>query len=104
MKDFINNIFQGNTLDVLKQIPSKSVDLGITSPPYNKGEKNKGWLVKNVLYDKALDKKDESSYQNEQIEVLNELYRIMKPGGSFFYNHKTRWDRGNMLHPLMWLS
>jgi len=61
-------------------------------------------LVKNVLYDKALDKKDESSYQNEQIEVLNELYRIMKPGGSFFYNHKTRWDRGNMLHPLMWLS
>lgn len=104
MKDFINNIFQGNTLDVLKQIPSNSVDLGITSPPYNKGEKNKGWLVKNVLYDKALDKKDESSYQNEQIEVLNELYRIMKPGGSFFYNHKTRWDRGNMLHPMMWIS
>jgi len=29
------------------------VDLGITSPPYNKKEKNKGWLVNSVKYDAA---------------------------------------------------
>lgn len=105
MKEFLlNNIIQGNTLDKLKELPDNSVDLGITSPPYNKGEKNKGWLVKNVLYDKALDKKDELVYQKEQIEVLNELYRIIKPGGSFFYNHKTRWDKGIMLHPITWIN
>lgn len=75
----------------------------LTSPPYNKGEKHKGWLVKNVLYQNALDKKDETVYQTEQIDVLNELYRIIKPGGSFFYNHKTRWERGIMLHPIQWL-
>ena len=104
MKDFINKIFHSNTIEKLKELPSNSIDLGVTSPPYNKGEKNKGWLVKNVLYDKALDKKDENVYQKEQIDVLNELYRIIKPGGSFFYNHKTRWDRGIMLHPMLWIS
>ncbi len=100
----INKILQGNTIERLREIPSDSIDLGITSPPYNKGEKNKGWLVKNVLYDKALDKKEESIYQSEQIDVLNELYRIIKPGGSFFYNHKTRWDKGIMQHPIMWIA
>ena len=104
MKDFINKIFRSNTIEKLKELPSNSIDLGVTSPPYNKGEKNKGWLVKNVLYDNALDKKDENVYQKEQRDVLNELYRIMKPGGSFFYNHKTRWDRGIMLHPMIWIS
>ncbi|MFH1193723.1 MAG: site-specific DNA-methyltransferase [bacterium] len=29
---------------------------------------------------------------------------MMKPGGSFFYNHKTRWERGEMLHPIEWLK
>lgn len=101
--DYLNQIIQGNTLDVLKLIPSESVDIGVTSPPYNKGEKNKGWLVKNVKYNSATDCVDETNYQQNQIDVLNELYRIIKPGGSFFYNHKIRWDKGNMFHPMAWL-
>ena len=43
-----NKIIQGDALDILKKIDNDFVDLGITSPPYNKGEKNIGWLVKNV--------------------------------------------------------
>ncbi|MBI4994350.1 site-specific DNA-methyltransferase [Candidatus Peregrinibacteria bacterium] len=100
----INKIIQGNTLQVLKTIDSNIVDVGVTSPPYNKKEKNKGWLVKNVLYNAASDKKDESAYQEEQVAVLNEIYRITKPGGSFFYNHKTRWERGEISHPFSWLT
>ncbi len=99
-----NDIIQGNSLDVLKKIKSNYVDLGITSPPYNKGEKQKGWLVKNVLYDAATDKKGEAAYQQEQIAVLNELYRITKEDGSFFYNHKIRWEKGKLLHPYEWIS
>ena len=99
-----NEILQGNTLDLLKQIEADYVDLGITSPPYNKGEKHKGWLVKNVVYNAIQDKKSEQAYKDEQIAVLNELYRITKPGGSFFYNHKLRWERGRMLHPYEWIS
>lgn len=100
---FINNLFLGDALTVLKNIPSDSVDLGITSPPYNKQEKNDGGLVNKVVYNGFKDKKTEVEYQQEQIEVLNEIYRVMKEGGSFFYNHKIRWERGEMYHPMDWL-
>jgi len=100
----LDEILHGNTLDLLKKIVSNYVDLGITSPPYNKQEKHKGWLVKNVQYDAIKDIRTEEDYQEEQINVLNELFRITKEGGSFFYNHKTRWEKGRMLHPMEWLS
>jgi modification methylase len=93
-KIFNNQIIQGNTLDILKTIPDDMVDMGVTSPPYNKKEKNKGWLVDKVIYNSFIDKVAEPEYQQNQIDVLNEIYRITKDGGSFFYNHKLRWDRG----------
>ncbi|MBI2529955.1 MAG: site-specific DNA-methyltransferase [Candidatus Diapherotrites archaeon] len=48
--------------------------------------------------------KAEDVYQKNQIEVLNELFRVAKTGGSFFYNHKVRWEKGKMLHPIDWLK
>jgi modification methylase len=100
---FLNKIIQGDTLTVLKTLPNEIVDVGVTSPPYNKGENKKGWLVKNVKYSGAIDKLPEEEYQKNQIEVLNEIFRITKPSGSFFYNHKIRWENGIMLHPMDWL-
>lgn len=100
----MTNLYIGDTLSILKTLPSDSVDIGVTSPPYNKQENKKGWLVSNVKYDNVSDKKDEKTYQQEQINVLNELYRIIKPGGCFFYNHKVRWEQGIMLHPIQWIS
>ena len=99
-----DKIIQGDALYVLKKIDDDFVDLGITSPPYNKGEKNKGWLVKNVKYNIASDNVSEEVYQEQQVQVLDEIFRVTKPGGSFFYNHKTRWVRGKMLHPMEWLQ
>lgn len=104
MKKYLNKIIQGDTLEILKKIDNNFIDLGITSPPYNKGEKNKGWLVKNVKYNIANDNIPEEIYQQQQIKVLDELFRITKPGGSFFYNHKTRWIQGKMIHPIEWLQ
>uniref|UniRef100_A0A7C6EAU9 Methyltransferase n=1 Tax=candidate division WOR-3 bacterium TaxID=2052148 RepID=A0A7C6EAU9_UNCW3 len=100
---FLNKIIQGDTLTVLRTLPDEIVDVGVTSPPYNKGENKKGWLVKNVKYSEATDKLPEEEYQKNQIDVLNEIFRITKPGGSFFYNHKIRWEKGVMLHPMDWL-
>lgn len=100
MKD---RILQGDTFEILKSLPSDTVDVGVTSPPYNKQENKKGWLVKNVKYNGVSDKKDEASYQAGQIAVLDELFRVTKLGGSFFYNHKTRWERGRMIHPMDWI-
>ncbi len=99
-----DKIIQGDALEILKKIDDNFVDLGITSPPYNKGEKHKGWLVKNVKYNIASDNIPEEIYQKQQIKILDEIFRVIKPGGSFFYNHKTRWTRGQMLHPFEWLQ
>jgi site-specific DNA-methyltransferase (adenine-specific) len=104
MDDFKNKIINGDTLSVLKTIPDCYFDAGVTSPPYNKKEKNNGWLVKNVVYDKFTDKMPEEEYMQNQIDVLNEIYRATKEGGHFFYNHKIRWENGEMLHPISWLS
>ncbi|MBI4216021.1 MAG: site-specific DNA-methyltransferase [Chloroflexi bacterium] len=99
-----NTVVTGDTLTVLRTLPDEVFAVGVTSPPYNKGERHKGWLVGNVLYDKATDRKTEKAYQEEQIEVLNEVFRTTRPGGSFFYNHKIRWDRGVLLHPYEWVA
>jgi len=96
-------LIEGDTLSVLEKIDDDVVNVGITSPPYNKQEKQKGWLVKNVVYDAYKDAMPELEYQQNQVNVLNEIYRVTAPGGSFFYNHKIRWDRGNMYHPIDWL-
>jgi len=103
IEDYKNKIFCGDALTILKSLPDEIVDVGVTSPPYNKGENKKGWLVPNVKYSGASDKLPEDLYQQNQIEVLNEIFRITKPGGSFFYNHKIRWERGKLLHPMDWL-
>lgn len=101
--EYLNKIIQGDTLAILKTLPDEIMDMGVTSPPYNKGEDKKGWLVKNVKYSGTTDKLPEGLYQNNQIAVLDELFRITKEGGSFFYNHKLRWERGEMFHPMDWL-
>jgi modification methylase len=103
LNKYINKIIQGDTLTILKTLPDETVDVSVTSPPYNKGENKKGWLVKNVKYSGVTDKLPEDLYQKNQIEVLNEIFRITKSGGSFFYNHKIRWEKGVILHPMDWL-
>ena len=103
MNLYSNKLIQGDTLSVLREMPDRLVDLSITSPPYNKQEKNKGWLVKNVVYSDYKDVVPEDEYQKAQAEMLNEVYRVTNSGGSMFYNHKLRWDNGNMYHPMDWL-
>lgn len=98
-----NKLINGDALSVLRAMPQKIIDLGITSPPYNKQEKNDGELVSKVVYADYRDKLPEEEYQRKQVDTLDEIYRIMKEGGSFFYNHKTRWVEGEMFHPMDWL-
>lgn len=103
IKKYLNELIHGDTLSVLKDMPDNVVDLSITSPPYNKQEKNNGGLVSKVIYSDYKDKLPEKEYQRRQVEVLDEIYRVTKEGGSFFYNHKTRWVDGEMFHPMDWL-
>ena len=98
-----NRLINGDTLSELQKMPDGIVDLGITSPPYNKQEKNNGGLVSKVIYSDYKDKLPEEEYQQQQVAVLDEIFRATKEGGSFFYNHKIRWVNGDMFHPMDWL-
>lgn len=102
-ENFINKVFLGDVLETLSRIPDGFVDLVITSPPYNKKGVG-GWLVRSVEYDVHSDSMPEEEYQDWQVRVLDELYRVVKDGGHLFYNHKVRYERGELLHPLSWIS
>ena len=100
----LDKVIVGDVLTELQKFPDSSVDITVTSPPYNKGNQKKGWLVSNKAYTDFNDYIPEAYYQAWQIDVLNELLRVTKPGGSLFYNHKIRWDKGNLIHPYTWIS
>ncbi len=77
-----NQLIQGDAFSILSGFPDETFDLGITSPPYNKQEKNNGRLVSKVIYADFKDKLPEEDYQSKQVEVLDEIYRVTKDGGS----------------------
>ena len=86
----LDSIFEGDVLKILKEIPDNSIDITVTSPPYNKRNQSQGWLVTNETYSHFDDEMPEKEYQQWQISVLKQLYRITKPRGAVFYNHKLR--------------
>ena len=91
--------------------PNDSIDVIIFSPPYNKKGLRGGvktstniWKGSNIDYAVYDDNLSEEEYQQWQIQIVNECYRLIKPTGSIFYQHKIRnWDRKGS-HPMEWLS
>lgn len=69
-------VYQGGCLDLLRQIPDKSIQLVVTSPPYNIGKE----------YEKKLDL---SLYVRQQAEVIAECTRVLSETGSIC------WQVGN---------
>ena len=110
----LNRIYQIDVLEGLRQLPDKSVDLIITSPPYNKGKRgykkpdgHKHW-VSIILYngDHNTDNMPEEEYQQWQVDIINECLRVLKDDGSLFYNHKDRIvvGKGYVINPMEWIS
>ncbi len=90
----------------LSEIPDDTIDVIITSPPYNistkKHQKNKRHNM--VGYDGFGDHMPEDEYQQQQVELLNACCRVIKPGGSIFYNHKPRHADGIEINPHIWIE
>lgn len=100
-----------DVLEGLRQLDDESIDLIITSPPYNKmglngNQKGVKW-VGTIDYgnDKNIDNKPEDEYQKWQIDILNECFRVLKKDGSMFYNHKNRIikGKGEISNPYSWI-
>lgn len=98
-----NKIYNEDCLDTMAKMPDNFIDLTITSPPYNLGEKHHTGNNKFEAYDVYSDNLPEADYQELQIQVLNELYRINKEGCSLMYNHKNRLKGGFQITPYEWL-
>lgn len=104
-----NRIYNIDVMDGLKLLDDNSIDLIITSPPYNKaglngiqkGKKWKGTIDYND--DVNVDNIPEDEYQKWQIDFLNECFRVLKSDGSMFYNHKNRIHKGEIVSPYQWL-
>jgi len=61
----INNVYQGNCKDLLKEIPNNFIDLTVTSPPYDNLRNYEGCEWNMDVFK----------------EVAKELYRVTKEGG-----------------------
>jgi len=82
--------------ETLKRFEDNSIDLIITSPPYNIGKMHSNRLKFGSYANNDMKEPD---YQKWQIEVLNECYRVLSENGSMFYNHKVRIKDGKAIHP-----
>ena len=90
-------------MEYMKTMPDKSIDLIITSPPYNLGKNHHTGNKKFKAYSLYSDNLPEEEYQLWQLNLLNECHRILSENGSMFYNHKNRIKDGISITPYQWI-
>jgi len=101
-----NSIICGDCIEIMKKMPSGSIDLIITSPPYNlKNSTGNGMNVNTKSgkwataalrngYSNHDDSMPHQKYVEWQRQCLEEMVRIIKDDGAIFYNHKRRVQNG----------
>lgn len=103
----LNKIHNEDCFTTMSKIEDNSIDLIITSPPYNKGywssnrNINNGFKTKSrrIEYGDFNDNLKPDEYEKNQINVINECLRILKPTGSLFYNHIDILNKHQTIHP-----
>ena len=78
---FLNNIHQGDCLELFKNIPNNSVDITFADPPFN--------LKKN--YTTYKDSLEFQEYLEWSEKWISEMVRITKPTGSIFLHNIPKW-------------
>ena len=72
----MHSVRHGDCLDLLADMPDASVDVIVTSPPYNLG----------IAYSLYGDRRDEAEYLDWMVHICTELRRVLRSDGSFFLN------------------
>jgi site-specific DNA-methyltransferase (adenine-specific) len=107
MEHWLNKVHCGDCVELMNQMPAGSVDLVVTSPPYNirnstgNGLKNgSGGKWKNAAllngyaeaeYNDAMPHADYVAWQRR---CLTAMMRVLSDNGAIFYNHKWRVQGG----------
>jgi modification methylase len=103
---YLNKIICGDCITTMKEMPSSSIDLIVTSPPYNlknsTGNGMKACTTSGKWAGAALqngythhdDCMPHDKYVEWQRNCLTEMFRLIKNDGAIFYNHKWRVQDG----------
>jgi site-specific DNA-methyltransferase (adenine-specific)/modification methylase len=84
----LNNIYEGDSIDLLKKIPDNSIDLIFADPPYNLQLNGELYRPNQTKVDAVNDEWDKfeslEEYDNFTFAWLKECYRVLKDDGSFW--------------------
>ena len=81
LKNILNDITQGDCLELLKQVPDASIDMTFADPPFN--------LKKG--YNSYKDSLKLQEYLDWCEKWISEMVRITKPTGSIFVHNIPKW-------------
>lgn len=104
---WLNKVHEGDCVTLMDKMPALSIDVIVTSPPYNiknstgNGLKNGSggkWSNAELIegYDIHNDSMPHDEYVEWQRECLKSMMRVLKPTGAIFYNHKWRIQGGQL--------
>ncbi len=105
LSKWVDKVHCSDCISLMNDMPSESVGLIVTSPPYNiknssgNGLKNGSggkWPKAALIngYDAHDDNMPHEEYVDWQRRCLTAMMRILKPDGAIFYNHKWRVQNG----------
>lgn len=112
LESWLGQVHCGDCIDVMRQLPSKSIKVIVTSPPYNLRNSTGGgmrngsggkWSKAQLLkgYELSEDERFSDDMPHElyvqwQRDCLTEMTRLIQDDGAIFYNHKWRVQRGKL--------
>ncbi|MXY97593.1 MAG: site-specific DNA-methyltransferase [Gemmatimonadetes bacterium] len=105
MEPWLGKVHQGDAVDIMDRLPALSVDLVVTSPPYNlknstgNGMRDgRGGKWPNAAlqdgYEGHEDAMPHADYVEWQRDCLAAMMRVLRDDGAIFYNHKWRVQGG----------
>lgn len=101
------NIIYLKSSECMEDLPDKSVDLIVTSPPYNidikYGNKTSNGKIKESKGIKYSDKLPENEYRKFLEKVFDECKRVLKDDGSIWINIKNRVINDQVVPPF-WIQ
>jgi site-specific DNA-methyltransferase (adenine-specific) len=91
----LGSLFVGSCLDVLRELADDSVDLVVTSPPYDRQPKYRNG-----------ENYQDDWYHGFFLKVTAEILRVLRPHGSFVLNYRSKRhgsERGTLQYELVFL-
>lgn len=85
----LGRLYEADCLAVMRSLPAESVDLGFADPPFNLGKEYRS---------KIDDTKATFDYLAWCRSWLDEMIRVLKPGGSLFHWNLPKWNLALGVH------